>query len=30
MVPPEIAAVIKKRQYFGYREAEMSDAPLPR
>ena len=30
MVPPEIAEVIKKRQYFGYREAEMSDAPLPR
>jgi hypothetical protein len=30
MVPPEIAEVIKKRHYFGYREAEMSDAPLHR
>jgi hypothetical protein len=27
MVPPEIAAVIKERQYFGYRESEMSDHP---
>jgi hypothetical protein len=30
MVPPEIADVIKKRHYFGYREQEMSDAPLPK
>jgi hypothetical protein len=30
MVPPEIADVIKKRHYFGYREAEMLDAPMPR
>ena len=26
MVPPEIAEVIKHRRFFGYREAEMSDA----
>jgi hypothetical protein len=26
MVPPEIAEMIKHRQYFGYRESEMSDA----
>jgi hypothetical protein len=30
MVPPEIADLIKHRRYFGYREAEMSDAPLPK
>src|ERR1700690_806576 len=30
MVPPEIADVIKNRRYFGYREAEPSDAPLPK
>src|SRR5271169_769840 len=30
MVPPEIAEVIKHRHYFGYREAEMSDAALPK
>src|SRR5580693_7583380 len=27
MVPAEIAGVIKQRRYFGYREAEVSDAP---
>jgi hypothetical protein len=26
MVPPEVAAAIKKHRYFGYREAEMQDA----
>jgi hypothetical protein len=30
MVPPEIAEVIKKRQYFGYREPEMSDVSVHR
>src|ERR1700676_1168561 len=30
MVPPEIAQVIKHRRFFGYREAEMPDATLPR
>jgi hypothetical protein len=30
MVPPEIAEVIKKRQYFGYREPELLDSPLSR
>jgi len=30
MVPPEIAEVIKHRRFFGYREAEMPDATLPR
>jgi hypothetical protein len=30
MVPPEIAAVIKRRGFFGYREAEMHDAASPR
>ncbi len=30
MVPPEIADLIKHRRYFGYREAEMSDAALPK
>jgi hypothetical protein len=30
MVPPEIAEAIKKNRHFGYREAEMSDTPLPR
>ena len=28
MVPPEIAGVIKRRRFFGYREAETSDAIL--
>ena len=30
MVPPEIAEVIKRRQFFGYREAEVSDESLAR
>ena len=30
MVPAEIAGVIKQRRYFGYREAEVSDAPTTR
>jgi hypothetical protein len=30
MVPAEIAEVIKKRQYFGYREPEMSDVSVHR
>jgi hypothetical protein len=30
MVPPEIADLIKHRRYFGYREAEMSDAAVPK
>ena len=30
MVPPEIAEVIKRRHYFGYREAEVSDELLTR
>ncbi|MGB6265921.1 MAG: hypothetical protein WBF56_09280, partial [Candidatus Acidiferrales bacterium] len=29
MVPPEIAEVIKKRHYFGYSDAEISDAVAP-
>jgi hypothetical protein len=29
MVPPEIAQVIKQRRFFGYREAEISDAAHP-
>jgi hypothetical protein len=30
MVPPEIAEVIKRRRFFGYREAEMQDGILAR
>ena len=30
MVPPQIAELIKDRRYFGYREAEMSDAATPK
>jgi hypothetical protein len=30
MVPLEIADVIKRRNFFGYRAAEMSDAPVAR
>ena len=30
MVPAEIADVIKRRRFFGYREAEMHDAASPR
>jgi hypothetical protein len=30
MVPPEIADVIKRRRFFGYREAEVPDATLAR
>jgi hypothetical protein len=30
MVPPEIAEVIKRRRFFGYREAEISDVSQPR
>jgi hypothetical protein len=30
MVPPEIAAVIKQRRFFGYRDTETSDANLAR
>ena len=30
MVPPEIAEVIKRRHFFGYREAEVSDESLGR
>jgi hypothetical protein len=30
MVPPEIAAIIKERRFFGYREAEIPDVNLSR
>src|SRR6266705_2418078 len=30
MVPPEIADVIKRRRFFGYRESEMTDVSQPR
>ncbi len=30
MVPPEIADVIKRRRFFGYRESEMTDISQPR
>jgi hypothetical protein len=30
MVPPEIAEVIKRRHFFGYREAEVSEESLAR